>query len=561
MEKRWVLKETDSECEKHLKEVLNIHPLLIQMLVQRGIRSYDDAKYFFRPLLDHLHNPFLMADMIKAVERVTRAMRDHEKILIYGDYDVDGTTSVALVYSFLKELGVAVDYYVPNRYSEGYGISKKGIDFAKDQGFTLVIALDCGIKANDKIEYANERQVDFIICDHHLPGDEIPPAIAVLDPKRKDCGYPFKELSGCGIGFKLISALAMELKLPMDQVYKFLDYVVVSIASDIVPITGENRVLAYYGLQKLNQKPCDGLRALIELSSQRKSFSISDVVFLLGPRINAAGRINDARDAVRLLISGIELASSHARLLNKHNQERKDHDLNITRQAKEMLDKDHLQNTRKTTVLFDKDWHKGVIGIVASRLIESWYRPTIIFTESNGMLSGSARSVRGFDIHEAIYNCRDLLEQFGGHMFAAGLTLKPENLEAFRNKFEDIVASTIEERYLTPEIEINAELHPKDITPKFFNILQQLAPFGPSNMKPVFVTHGVIDKGWSRVVGNDHLKLSIEKDGTQLSGMAFGYGKHLEKVKSGKPFDICYTLEENEWEGRKKIEMLVTDLR
>ncbi len=561
MQKRWTIRESDTLKEQQLQQVLNIHPVLIQMLVQRGIDSYEAAKYFFRPELNHLHDPFLMADMRKAVDRILLAMSKREKILVYGDYDVDGTTSVALVYSFLKDAGADVDYYVPNRYSEGYGISLKGIDFAQEHGYGLVIALDCGIKANDKIEYANKLHIDFIICDHHLPGTEIPKAVAVLDPKRIDCGYPYKELSGCGLGFKLISALAPEMNISSDHVNKYLDYVVVSIASDIVPITGENRVLAYYGLQKLNQKPCDGLRALIDLSSQRKAFSISDVVFILGPRINAAGRINDARDAVRLLISSMELASSHAQLLNKHNRERKDHDMNITSQAREMIQNDTSQHSKKTTVLYSKDWHKGVIGIVASRLIETWYRPTIIFTESNGVLAGSARSVHGFDIHKAIHSCSDLLEQFGGHMFAAGLTLKPGNYEAFKEKFEEVVSSTIEERYLTPEIEINAELHPKDITPRFFNILQQLAPFGPQNMKPVFVTHGVVDKGWSRVVGNEHLKLSVEKDGVQLHGMAFGQGRHIERVKSGEPFDICYTLEENEWQGRKKIEMMVTDLR
>jgi single-stranded-DNA-specific exonuclease len=561
MEKRWVINETDELRADGLKKALTIHPVLIRLLAQRGLSCYDEAKFFFRPALDHLHDPFLMKDMDKAIDRILKAIRNQEKILVYGDYDVDGTTSVALVYSFLKELGIPADYYVPNRYKEGYGISFQGIDWARDHGFKLVIALDCGIKANDKIDYANQQHVDFIICDHHLPGEEIPNAVAVLDPKRPDCNYPFKELSGCGIGFKLISALARKKKVPYEQVNKFLDLVMVSIAADIVPITGENRVLAYYGLQKLNKNPSEGLKALIELNVMRKAFTISDVVFIIGPRINAAGRMDDARDAVRLLISEMEFASSHAELLNKHNKERKDFDKSITQEAREMLERDPAEKNRKTTVLFKKEWHKGVIGIVASRLIDTWYRPTIIFTESNGVIAGSARSVHGYDIYEAIHACRDLLEQFGGHMYAAGLTLRAENLEAFKERFEAVVAATISERHLTPEIEISAELHPKDITPKFFSILQQFAPFGPYNMKPVFVTYGVTDNGWSRVVGEDHLKFSLVKDGAQLQGVGFGFGPHLSKVKSGKPFDICYTLEENEWNGRRRVEMQVRDLK
>jgi len=561
MEKRWVILQTDQEVSAQLQQSLHIHQALSDLLVQRGISTYEEARKFFRPSLEHLHDPFLMKDMDQAVERILRALRNHEKILIYGDYDVDGTTAVALVYSFFRELGADVDYYVPNRYHEGYGISLKGIDFARENGFKLVIALDCGIKAIDKMEYAAQHNIDFIICDHHLPDEQLPKAVAVLDPKRKDCQYPYKELSGCGIGFKLISAVARKKHLGYESVNKYLDFVVVSIAADIVPITGENRALAYFGLQRLNKEPSEGLRALIELNQLRKPLTITDLVFIIGPRINAAGRMDDARHAVRLLISGIDQATSHAEVLNKHNLERKGFDSSITQEAIAMLDSDPGQNGRKTTVIFKSDWHKGVIGIVASRLIDVWYRPTIVCTESNGIVAGSARSVPGFDIYEAIYACRDLLEQFGGHMFAAGITMKRDNLDAFRERFEEVVASTIDERLLIPEIEINSVLEPEDITPKFYNILRQFGPFGPGNMKPLFVTRGVSDSGWSKVVGTDHLKFYLKKNGASLQGVGFGMGAHLERIRSPEPFDICYSLEENEWNGRRRIEMLVKDIK
>ncbi|MBS1658406.1 MAG: single-stranded-DNA-specific exonuclease RecJ [Bacteroidetes bacterium] len=561
MQKRWVIRDADTEAVERLQQALNIPAALAMLLVQRGITTFEDARRFFRPSLEHLHDPFLMKDMDKAVDRILRALRSHEKILIYGDYDVDGTTSVALAYSFFKELGADVDYYVPNRYSEGYGISLQGIDYAHTNGFKLVIALDCGIKAADKIEYASQRHIDFIICDHHLPDENIPKAVAVLDPKRTDCHYPYKELSGCGIGFKLISAVARKKHLGYDSVNKYLDFVVVSIAADIVPITGENRVLAYYGLQRLNKEPSEGLRALIELNQLKKPLTVSDLVFIVGPRINAAGRMDDARHAVRLLVSGIEQASSHAQVLNKHNTDRKGFDSSITQEAIEMLQNDPEQESRKTTVIFKSDWHKGVIGIVASRLIDLWYRPTIVFTESNGIIAGSARSVPGFDIYEAIYACRDLLEQFGGHMFAAGITMKRDNLDAFRRRFEEVVATSIDERLLIPEIEINAALDPADVTPKFYNILRQFGPFGPQNMKPLFVTQGVVDNGWTKVVGSDHIRFYVKKNEANLQGVGFGMAEHISKIKSGEPFDICYSLEENEWNGRKRIEMLVKDIK
>lgn len=561
MEKRWVIKDTDATAAAQLEIALKIHPVLAGLLVQRGITSYEEAKKFFRPTLDYLHDPFLMKDMDKAVSRIRRALHSHEKILIYGDYDVDGTTSVALVYSFFRELGADVDYYVPNRYHEGYGISFKGIDYAKEHGCKLVIALDCGIKAIDKIEYANKHHIEFIICDHHLPDEQLPDAVAILDPKRKDCPYPYKELSGCGIGFKLISAVARKQNLGYDSVNKYLDFVVVSIAADIVPVTGENRVLAYYGLQRLNNEPSEGLRALIELNQLKKPLTITDLVFVIGPRINAAGRMDDARHAVRLLVSGNEMASSHAQVLNKHNTDRKGFDSSITQEAIEMLRNDPEQDSRKTTVLFKEDWHKGVIGIVASRLIDLWYRPTIVFTESNGVVAGSARSVPGFDIYEAIYACRDLLDQFGGHMFAAGITMKRENISAFKSRFEEVVASSIDEQLLVPELEISAELEPEDVTPRFYNILRQFGPFGPQNMKPLFVTRGVVDSGWSKVVGSDHIKFYVKKNEATLQGVGFGMGDRIARIKTEQPFDICYSLEENEWNGRRRIEMLVKDIK
>lgn len=562
MVKRWVVKDADQLVLSRLQTTLNMHPVLLQLLVQRGITTFEEARKFFRPALTDLHDPFLMKDMDKAVDRIERAAFGREKILIYGDYDVDGTTAVAAVYSFFRELGLPVDYYVPNRYTEGYGISTQGIDWAKEHAFTLIIALDCGIKSIEKIDYAKRHGIDFIIGDHHLPGQTIPDAIAVLDPKRSDCTYPYKELSGCCIGFKLISAYAQKNQLPDESYLQYLDLVVVSIASDIVPITGENRVLAYYGLQKINSNPSEGLKALMQSSTTKKEFTISDLVFTVGPRINAAGRMDDARNAVQLLISGTaQHAAGNAEVLNKHNTDRREQDTSITAEALEMLRQDPGQQHKKSTVLFQPHWHKGVIGIVASRLIDTWYRPTIILTSSNGMATGSARSVAGFDIYEAILSCSDLLEQFGGHMFAAGLTLKQENLPAFIDRFESVVSETIEERFLTPEIEINAELELHDITPKFYSVLKQFAPFGPQNMKPVFMTRHVSDSGWSRIVGSTHLKFSVTKNNLSIDGIGFGMGNLLPVVKSALPFDICYNLDENEWNNRKRIEMLVKDIR
>ena len=528
----------------------------------RGIESYEEAKKFFRPDLNDLHDPFLMKDMDKAVNRITEAISDNEKILIYGDYDVDGTTAIATLYSFLRDLYSNIDYYVPDRYTEGYGISFKGIDYAAENGFSLIIALDCGIKSNDKIDYANEKGIDFIIGDHHTPGDEIPKAVAVLDPKRSDCAYPYKELSGCGIGFKLIQAFCQQNGIPVEKCHQFLDLVCVSIGADIVPVTGENRILAWHGLKKVNTNPVNGLKKLIQISGVKKELSITDVVFILGPRINAAGRMDDARHAVKLLIAeDIDYESEeHAYELNKLNNARKDLDKSITAHALEMIAGDSNLVNRKSTVVYHTEWHKGVIGIVASRLTESYYRPTVVLAESEGKVTGSARSVKNFDLYEAIYECRDLLIQFGGHKFAAGLTLHPENVTAFQEKFEEVVSNRITEEQLIPELEIDAEIELTDITPRFFDVIKQMAPFGPGNMKPVFATTGVSDTGWSKIVKEEHIKFSIKKNGSPvMNGIGFGLADKINLVKEG-PFDLAYHVEENEWNGTVSLRLVVKDL-
>lgn len=570
MDKRWSIKNFDKEVAVQLQNELKIHPVLCQLLAQRGITDFEEAKLFFRPSLDHLHDPFMMKNMDKAVERIEKAIEQKEKILIYGDYDVDGTTAVATVYSFFRTViedeknnPLPIDFYLPDRYREGYGISFKGIDWAEQNGFTLIIALDCGIKANDKIKYANEKNIDFIICDHHLPGEVLPAAVAVLDPKRNDCDYPYKELSGCGIGFKLIEAFAHKNNIPFEKVTEHLDLVAISIASDIVPITGENRILAYYGLKQINENPRHGIKALIELSGLKKEIVINDVVFSFGPRINAAGRMDDARKAVNLLISeNLEIANDKATILHNHNNERRLADTDITIEALALIGSDETLINKKTTVVFQPHWHKGVVGIVASRLIEKYYRPTIVLTESNDLITGSARSVPGFDLYSAIKECSELLEQFGGHIAAAGLTLKKENLIAFSEKFEQVVSETIDERLLTPEIQIDAEIKLNDITPSFFNILQQFAPFGPGNMRPVFLTKEVFDTGYSKVVKETHLKISVRQNGSgKFSGIGFDLGEKYKEIFNGNPFDICYVLEENIWNGEKRIQLMVKDIK
>jgi single-stranded-DNA-specific exonuclease len=564
MQKRWVIKEKgDTVLVGQLAKDLAVNETIASLLVQRGINSYDKARQFFRPELEHLHDPFLMKDMGEAVTRIGQALRKGENILVYGDYDVDGTTSVAMVYSFLKTLHEAVTYYIPDRYKEGYGISMMSIDFAADNDISLVIALDCGIKATDKIAYANDRGIDFIICDHHRPGSEIPAAIAVLDPKREDCAYPFKELSGCGVGFKLIQAYAQKNNIPFDEIAAYMDFVAVSIAADIVPIVDENRVLAHFGLKLLNSSPRKGFKAIIELANLKKEITINDIVFGFAPRINAAGRMESGNRAVELLISDSTSGAEKSGIgIDNVNTERRTVDIAITAEAMSMMEEeDHLK--KKSTVLFNPEWHKGVVGIVASRLIEKYYRPTIVLTESNGLATGSARSVKSFDVYNAIEACSDLLEQFGGHMYAAGLTLKLENLEAFKERFERVVSSTISEESLQPEIEIDAELSLDDIDPKFFRIINQFAPFGPGNMSPVFLSQKLYDKGYARVVGTKHLKLVVCQQGTNKSfdSIAFGHADHLPSITNRKAFNACFAIEENVWNGSTSLQLNVKDLQ
>lgn len=564
MQKRWVEREVENLAAiTELKESLHIDEVLADLLVKRNIFNYEDARKFFRPDLTQLHDPFLMQDMDRAILRIEQAVKSGEKILIYGDYDVDGTTSVALVYSFFKKFYSDIDFYIPDRYLEGYGISTKGIDYAFENKFSLIIALDCGIKSVDKIEYANQKSIDFIICDHHLPGEKLPDAIAVLDPKRDDCRYPYKELSGCGIGFKLIQAYAAKHSMSSETVNEYLDLVAVSIASDIVPITGENRVLAWFGLKKLNTNPCKGLSALMNLSGKKNDLTITDVVFTIGPRINAAGRIDDAKHAVNLLIAEDEsFAYEKGQIINDKNTERKGHDSNITEQALAMIDTNPVLISKKTTVVYNEEWHKGVIGIVASRLTEKYFRPTIVMTNSNGHAAGSARSVPGFDLYEALSECSDLLEQFGGHKYAAGLTMKTENIPAFQQRFEEVVSRTITNEMLTQAIYIDAEMDLNHIDGKFFRILKQFEPFGPQNMAPVFMSRNVYTYGKATVVGEKHLKMCVHQDNlTYYNCIGFGLAEYLPLINSGKPFDICYTIEENIWKEKRSIQLNIKGIR
>lgn len=567
MKKRWVVKpRAEEKIVKTLSQELNIDDMLANLLAQRGIRNYGDAKKFFRPSLDDLHDPFLMKDMDKAVSRLEKAILNSEKILVYGDYDVDGTTAVTLVYSFLiqhckKEL---IGFYIPDRYTEGYGISFQGIDHAKENNYSLIIALDCGIKASDKVAYANERNIDFIICDHHRPGDTLPQAYAILDPKRADCNYPYDELCGCGVGFKLIQAYAQKNEIPFSELEEYLDLTAISIGADLVPITGENRILCYFGLEQINKKPRRGIKAILELANIKKEITINELVFTVGPRINAAGRLESGRNAVELLISDTaDIANSNGLSINITNTERRTIDLSITQQALGMIEGNTELMKRKTTVLYNPEWHKGVVGIVASRLTEKYYRPTIVLTESNGKATGSARSVKDFDVYDAIEACSDLLEQFGGHKYAAGLTLKLENLEAFQKRFEEVVSSTIEEYMLTPEIEIDEEIDISAITPKFYRILKQFSPFGPGNMAPVFMSKGLVDKGYIRIVGNNHLKmdiLSAEEPRISFPSIAFGQAQHFDDVLRQKKFSACYVIEENEFNGNVSLQLNVKDM-
>jgi len=569
MEKIWELKKQGDPNEiKHLSAALNVNMTIARLLVQRGIKTFNEAKAFFRPRLSDLHDPFLMKDMEKAVARLEMAIANQEKVLVYGDYDVDGTTSVALMYTFLKPRLEHIEYYIPDRYSEGYGVSPKSIDYAAENGFSLIIALDCGIKAVDKISDARQRGLDFVICDHHNPDDEVPPAVAVLDPKQSDCNYPYKELSGCGVGFKLLQAYCQKNSIELEEIYDLLDLVVVSIASDIVPITGENRVLAYYGLKKLNSNPGMGLQTIINLAGiNGNDITISDIVFKIGPRLNASGRIEHGKKSVQILVSNDEDKSDIlGEEIDSFNEIRKTLDRDITQDALDMIEKDPEMKNMNSTVLYNRDWHKGVVGIVASRVTEQYYRPTIILTESNGLATGSARSVKDFDLYEAIGQCSDLLESYGGHMYAAGLTLKIENIPEFRRRFEEIVTSQLTDHSQIQTIEVDAKITLSEITPRFYRILKQFAPFGPHNMTPVFVTEDVFDAGTSRLVGKnqEHLKLDlVEPDVNSgiFPGIAFNKSDKFDLITSGLPFDVCYSITENEYRGKTSLQLFIRDIK
>ncbi|WP_420317414.1 single-stranded-DNA-specific exonuclease RecJ [Ekhidna sp.] len=562
MEKRWVYKENpDAATVEQLSKEININAYLAKILAQRGVKTFDQAKEFFRPSLSRLYDPFLMLNMDKAVNRLTEAVFNEEKVLIYGDYDVDGTTSISLIYLFLKQFTNNLEFYIPDRYSEGYGISEKGIDYAINEKFDLIIALDCGVRAIERARQAKDGGVDLIICDHHLPGDELPDVLALLDPKQKNCMYPFKELSGCGVGFKLLQGFCQQNTIEKDKLFEFLDLVAVSIASDIVPIVDENRILAYYGLKKLNQSPSAGLKSLIEISGKKNEFSISDVVFSIGPRINAAGRLTHAKESVNLLIGDSTQTDTFADNLNDRNKERREFDQTITAEALEMISA--FEEDRKSTVLFKEDWHKGVIGIVASRCIEHFHRPTIILTKSNGKATGSARSVDGFDVHDAISECSDLLEQFGGHTHAAGLTLPVDNVEKFIDRFEKVVGERILPEQLIPKVEIDTEIPLSAINFKTYNIMNQMGPFGPQNMAPVFGTKNVYVDTTPKVIKDKHIKgfVHAENSTKLFEFIGFNMADKIANLKIGEPFHIAYHLEENNYLGNKSLILNLKDVK
>tara|TARA_R110002049_G_scaffold207188_1_gene377656 strand:- start:38339 stop:40027 length:1689 start_codon:yes stop_codon:yes gene_type:complete len=561
---RWTVNlKPDSKKIKTLQDALQVDEIIASLLVQRGIETYDEAKAFFRPSLKHLHNPFLMKDMDKAVARIEKAIANQENILVYGDYDVDGTTSVALMSSYLKTKYPLVHTYIPNRYDEGYGISYKGINFALENDFTLIIALDCGIKAVDKVTYAKEKGIDFIICDHHRPGNEVPDAVAVLDPKQGDCNYPYKELCGCGVGFKLIQALASREGKTIEDLVEYLDLVATAIGADIVPITGENRILAYFGLKIINSNPRPGIKAIIDLV-EKDELTITDVVFIIAPRINAAGRMEHGNYAVTLLTDmEYDEALKHAAEINEYNLDRREEDKRTTEDALRQIEEQNEQE-HFTTVVYHENWHKGVIGIVASRLTETYYRPTLVFTKSGQKLAASARSVRDFDIYNAIEACAEHIEQFGGHKYAAGLTLEEVNYEAFKKAFEAEVSKTIDKKLLIPEIKADAEISLKDITPKFYRILKQFGPYGPGNMTPVFVTNNLTDTGYGKCVGADktHLRINVtQPNANQMVAIGFSMGDKFDLISEGKSFSAMYSIDENEWRGDVSLQLKLRDIR
>jgi len=561
---RWTLKpKPTSEKIEALQNALQIDAITSSLLVQRGIETYEQAKAFFRPSLSDLHDPFLMKDMDKAVVRIERALSDGENIMVYGDYDVDGTTSVALMTSYLKTKQENIISYIPDRYDEGYGVSYKGIDFAHDNEFTLIIALDCGVKAIDKVAYAKEKEIDFIICDHHRPGNNLPDAAAVLDPKRDDCEYPYKELCGCGVGFKLIQALASKDQKTIDDLIPYLDLVATAIGADIVPVTGENRILAYFGLQVINTNPRVGIQVILE-QAKKDNFTITDVVFIVAPRINAAGRMKHGNHAVTLLVeTDYDLATKYATEINTFNADRREADKRITEEVLQQIESNKEQE-RFTTVVYDKNWHKGVIGIVASRLTETYYRPTLVFTKSGDKLAASARSVKGFDVYNALDACKEHIEQFGGHKYAAGLTLKEEQYEAFKKKFETVVSETIDKALLTPEITIDTEIDLDDITPKFHRILKQIAPFGPGNMTPIFMTQDLKDTGYGKCVGEDdkHIRATVtQNDHSKITSIGFNLGHKLNQIQNRKPFKAAYSIDENHWNGKVNLQLKFRDIK
>ena len=559
MEKRWIIQKSDLKFVQKLAKDLGVNHIVAHLLVLRGIENFDDAKLFFRPELKHLHDPFLMKNMQDAVDRIEKAIANKEKVLVYGDYDVDGTTSVAMMYSFLKRFSPEIEYYIPCRYEEGYGISLKGIDYAKKNNFSLIIALDCGIRAFDQVDYANEKEVDFIICDHHNPADKIPNAIAILNPKQSDCNYPYKELSGCGVGFKLIQAYSQKNNIDFSEISEYLDLLTVSIGADIVPMTGENRVFSYFGLKQINTQPRAGLKALMDIANKIKELSISDVVFGIAPRINAAGRIEHAKKAVEILVEqDLDRAKKLASFIEENNVTRRNLDQNITKEALEMIDEN-----KKSTVVFSKNWHKGVVGIVASRLIESHYKPTIVLAEKDGILTGSARSVHDFDLYEAISKCAHLCEKFGGHKYAAGLSIKKENLAEFIIAFEKVVSESITEDQLSPKIDVDMEIDIDAVDDKLFRIIKQFSPFGPQNLSPIFVSRSVVDNGYGKRIGADksHLRINTKTASGSLAGIGFSMGDAFEKIKDYSEFDICYSINENEWNGRKNLQLMLNDLK
>ena len=562
MQKRWKILTADEVLVNVLHQSLKVHPVLCRIFVQRGIETFEQARDFFRPQLTELHSPWLMKDMEKAVARIITAINNDEKILVFGDYDVDGTTSVASMYQFLKKIHSNLDFYIPHRYREGYGVSKAGIDFAKENEFALIISLDCGIKSADLIAYAKELGIDFVVCDHHLPDEILPPAVAILNPKQIDCNYPYKELCGCGVGFKLMTALAQKLNLPPETAFEYLDLVATAIAADIVPMTGENRILAFHGLIKANKNPNNGIKALAKLSGLVTELHITNLVFMIAPRVNAAGRMDDARKAVQMFVAETdEEALQYAEMLHSDNTDRKEADKTITEEALTLINETEEWKNRKSTVVFQTHWHKGVVGIVASRLIETYYRPTVVLTQSGEYAAGSARSVPGFNLYEAIHACKEHLLGYGGHFAAAGMTLELNQVDAFREKFEEIVSSIITPELLIPELIIDAEIALNDIKQSFYDIISQMEPFGPDNLRPVFIAKNVFDNGWSKVVKEQHIRFALKQDNITIHGIGFNMADKFHLFQQKKPLDVVFTIDVNEWNGEKNLQLRMIDFR